>query len=77
MSPASRISVKVSLELLWKIEEAKGEISKEIILTGEPLRDDVCLLITIKEVTPLTALRGIISQTKGIIDVQGFQRLFG
>jgi transposase len=56
LSPASRISIQVSLELLWKIEEAKGKMSNEIILTGESLRDDVELLITIKGITPLSAL---------------------
>ena len=56
LSPASRFSVKVSLELLWKIEKAKEDINKEIILTGEPLQDDVELLITIKGITSLIAL---------------------
>ena len=41
------------------IEEAKDKINKEIILTGEPLRDDVNLLITIRGVTPLTALASL------------------
>ncbi len=71
VSPASRISIQVSLELLWKIEEAKGEISKEIILTGEPLRDDVNLLITIKGITPLTALAFLAD----VADINRFKKL--
>lgn len=71
LSPASRISIKVSLELLWKIEEAKEKMSNEIILTGEPLRDDVELLITIKGITPLTALAFLAD----IADINRFKSL--
>jgi transposase len=56
LSGASRISIQVSLELLWKIEAAKERISGEILLTGEPLQEKVKLLITIRGISPLTAL---------------------
>ena len=71
VSPASRISVKVSLELLWKEEEAKGEINKAIILIGEPLQGDVNLLITIKGITPLTALAFL----SDVADINRFKTL--
>ena len=71
LSPASRISVNVCLELLWKIEEAKEEISKEILLTGEPLQEEVNLLITIKGITPLTAL----AYLTDIADINRFKSL--
>ena len=53
---ASEISIEGSLELLWRVEEEKERIRKEIILAGEPLKEAVKLLITIKGITPLTAL---------------------
>jgi transposase len=53
---ASDISIEGSLELLWRVEEEKERIRQEIILAGEPLKEAVKLLITIKGITPLTAL---------------------
>ena len=53
---ASGISIEGSLELLWRVEEEKERMSEEIILAGEPLKEAVKLLITIKGITPLTAL---------------------
>ena len=46
-------------------------MSKEIILTGEPLQDDVNLLITIKGVTPLIALAFLAD----VADINRFKRL--
>ena len=56
LSAASEISVRSSLELLWRIEEEKEKIHQEILLAGEPLKDAVKLLITIKGIAPLVAL---------------------
>ena len=56
VSPASRISLRLNLDLLWRIEEQKEEIKKEILLAGEPFSYEVKLLITVKGITPLSAL---------------------
>ena len=56
LTHAGEVSVKSCLELLWRIEEEKERIRKEILLTGEPLKGAVKLLITIKGITPLVAL---------------------
>lgn len=56
LTHASEVNVRISLDLLWRIEEEKGRIKKEILLTGEPLHEAVKLLITIKGITPLVAL---------------------
>ncbi len=53
---ASGICIRGSLELLWRVEEEKERIKQEIILAGEPLKEAVKLLMTIKGITPLTAL---------------------
>ena len=53
---ASDISIEGCLELLWRVKEEKERIRQEIILAGEPLKEAVKLLITIKGITPLTAL---------------------
>jgi transposase len=53
---ASDISIRGCLELLWRVKEEKEKIRQEIILAGEPLKEAVKLLITIKGITPLTAL---------------------
>ena len=50
------VRIRGSLELLWRVEEEKERIVKEIILAGEPLKEAVKLLMTIKGITPLTAL---------------------
>ncbi len=58
LTGASEISVRSCLELLWRVEEGKrkGRIRKEILLAGEPLKDRVKLLMTIKGIAPLVAL---------------------
>jgi transposase len=56
LTPASELSVRSCLELLWRVEEEKERIRKEILLRGEPLKEAVKLLITIKGVAPLVAL---------------------
>ena len=56
ISPASRIGIEVSQELLWVVLDKKEQLHREILLVGEPLEQDVKRLITIKGITPLTAL---------------------
>ncbi len=53
---ASEISIRGSLELLWRVEEEKERIVEDIIIAGEPLKEAVKLLMTIKGIPPLTAL---------------------
>ena len=55
LSSASGISIKSCLGLLWRIEEEKEKIQREIILTGEPLKDKVKLLKTIKGIASMVA----------------------
>jgi hypothetical protein len=38
ISDVSRISVKLSLELLWKVQEQKEQLGKEIFYAGNLLR---------------------------------------
>jgi transposase len=56
ISEASRIGIQMSLELLWNVVEKKEQLHREILLAGEPLEEEVKRLITIKGITPLTAL---------------------
>ena len=56
ISDASRISVKMSLKLLWKVQEQKKQLAKEIFYAGKPFEKEVKLLISIKGITPLSAL---------------------
>lgn len=56
ISDASRISVKPNLELLWKVQEQKEQLAKEIFYAGKPFEKEVKLLISIKGITPLSAL---------------------
>ncbi len=56
LTHASELSVKSSLELLWRVEEEKESIREEILLTGEPLKEEVKLFITIKGIAPVVAL---------------------
>jgi len=56
ISDASRIGIQMSLELLWNVLEKKEQLHREILLAGEPLEEEVKRLITIKGITPLTAL---------------------
>ena len=55
ITDASRISIMVSLEILWKVIPQKEKLVKEIIRAGEPLKDKVKILISIKGITPLSA----------------------
>jgi hypothetical protein len=36
LSPASMLSIQINLEVLWKVEEQKKKLKKEILLAGEP-----------------------------------------
>ncbi len=56
ISEASRISIRISLEILWKVKEQKVQLVKEIIYAGKPFEKEVKLLISIKGITPLSAL---------------------
>jgi len=56
VSEASNISIEMNLELLWHVLEKKEKLVKEILRIGEPLKEKVGLLITIRGITPLTAL---------------------
>jgi len=55
VSAASGVCLEVTLQVLWKIVEAKERLATEILLVGEPLKSQVELLISIKGVTPLIA----------------------
>lgn len=56
VSEASRISIRISLEILWKVQEHKKQLAKEIFYSGKPFEDQVKLLISIKGISVLTAL---------------------
>ncbi len=56
VSPASRLIIEVALELLWKTTEQKERIHNEILLAGEPLKDQVEILMSIRGVSALIAL---------------------
>ena len=52
-----------------EIEEQKEEIKREILLAGEPLSYEVKLLITVRGITPLSALAFIAD----VADVERFK----
>ena len=56
ISDASRISIRISLEILWKVQKEKEGLVKEIIYAGKAFEKEVKLLISIKGVSALTAL---------------------
>ena len=56
ISEASRISIRLSLEILCKVQEQKELLAKEIFYAGKPFEKEVKLLISIKGITPLSAL---------------------
>ena len=56
ISEAGRIGIQMSVELLWNVLGKKEQLHREILLAGEPLEEEVKRLITIKGITPLTAL---------------------
>jgi len=56
ISEASRTGIEVSQQVLWVVLEKKAGLHREILHTGAPLQQEVKRLITIKGITPLTAL---------------------
>jgi hypothetical protein len=56
ISAASRVCLELTLEVLWKVEEAKERLAGEILVAGEQLKSQMELLISIKGITPLIAL---------------------
>jgi transposase len=71
VSAASRVCLELTLQVLWKVEEAKERLATEILLAGEPLKNDVELLISIKGVTPLIALAFLAD----VADIRRFRTL--
>jgi transposase len=71
LSPASLLSIQMNLEILWKVEEQKKKIKKEILLAGEPFAAEVKLLITVRGITPLTALAFLAD----VADIRRFKTL--
>jgi transposase len=71
VSEASRLCLRLSLEILWKVEELKERLAGEILLAGEPLKSQVGLLISIKGVTPLLALAFLAD----VADIRRFRTL--
>jgi transposase len=68
---ASRICIQMSLQLLWKAAQQKKELTEEILLAGELLRQRVELLLTIRGITPLSAIAFLAD----VADVKRFQSL--
>lgn len=56
ISDASKISLKISLNIMWKVQEEKERLVEEIMYAGKPFEKQIKLLITIRGITPLTAL---------------------
>jgi transposase len=56
ITDASKICIKASLDILWKATSQKEVLTREIIRAGEPFKDKVKILISIKGITPLSAL---------------------
>jgi len=56
LSTASRLIIGVSLHLVWTLQEAKEGLHQEILLAGEPLAEQVKLLITVRGISALIAL---------------------
>ena len=71
ISAASCVCLEVTLQVLWRVEEAKERLAAEILLAGEPLRSQVELLISIKGVTPLIALAFLAD----VADIRRFRTL--
>jgi len=55
VSAASRVCLALTLQILWKVQEARERLAAEILLAREPLKSQVELLVSIKGVTPLIA----------------------
>jgi transposase len=71
LSPASLLSIQINLEILWKVEEQKNNLKKEILLAGEPFAAEVKLLITVRGITPLAALAFLAD----VADIRRFKTL--
>jgi len=71
LSAASSLSIQINLEILWKVEEQKTNLKKEILFAGEPFADEVRLLITIRGIAPLTALAFLAD----VADIRRFKTL--
>lgn len=56
LTNASLTCIETTLEILHLLKEKKEALKKEIFLAGEPLKEKVELLITIKGVSPLLSL---------------------
>jgi transposase len=73
VSPASAFSIAMSLRMLETLTGEKKDLQREIYRTGQPLEDQVRLLIGIRGVTPLLAL-GFLSE---VGDIHRFRSLRG
>ena len=62
---------QMSLQLLWSLKEQKRRIMKEILLAGESFSSQVKILITLKGITPLSAL-GFLAD---VADIESFRTL--
>jgi transposase len=71
ISAASHVCLELSLQILWKVQEAKERLAADILLAGEPLKSQVELLISIKGVTPLIALAFLAD----VADIRRFRTL--
>ena len=71
VSEASGLCLRLSLEILWKVEELKERLAGEILLAGEPLKSQVALLISIKGGRPLIALAFLAD----VADIRRFRTL--
>ena len=71
VSAASRVCLELTLQVLCKAGEAKERLATEILLAGEPLKNQVELLISIKGVTPLITLAFLAD----VADVRRFRML--
>jgi len=71
VSTASRFSISMSLTLLQSLAQQKRLLQREIYRVGQPLEDQVRLLIGIRGVTPLLAL-GFLSE---VGDIRRFRNL--
>ena len=70
-SAASRVCLRLSLQVLWKVEEAKERLAGEILFAGGALKSQEELLISIKGVMPLIALAFLAE----VADVRRFRTL--
>jgi transposase len=71
LSPASLLIIQINLGVLWKIEEQKDRLKKEILLAGEPFAAEVRLLITVRGIIPLNALAFLAD----VADIRRFKTL--